>query len=44
MRKISTILIAISLGSAVGACSSIPWKCTIPDLLPKFCKTGPAPN
>jgi hypothetical protein len=41
MRNIWTILIAISLGSAVGACSS-NWKCDIPDLLPKFCRAGPA--
>jgi hypothetical protein len=40
MRQIWTILIAISLGSAVGACSSTNWKCAIPDLLPKFCRTG----
>jgi hypothetical protein len=44
MQKIWTILIAISLGSAAGACSSIPWKCAIPDLIPKFCGTGPAPH
>jgi hypothetical protein len=36
MRKIWTVLIAVLLGSAVGACS----KCEIPDLLPKICKTG----
>jgi hypothetical protein len=40
MRKIVTVLIAISLGSAVGACS----KCEIPDLLPKMCKTGAGTN
>jgi hypothetical protein len=38
MRKIRTILIAISLGSVIGACSN--WKCDIPDLLPKFCRAG----
>jgi hypothetical protein len=43
MRKISTIVIAVWLGSTVGACSG-NWKCDIPDLLPKFCRTGPAPN
>jgi hypothetical protein len=36
MRKIWTVLIAVSLGLALGACS----KCEIPDLLPKMCKTG----
>jgi hypothetical protein len=39
MRKIWTILIAISLGSSIGGCAN--WKCTIPDLLPKFCQAGP---
>ena len=36
MRTIWTVLIAVLLGSAMGACS----KCEIPDLLPKMCKTG----
>jgi hypothetical protein len=36
MRTIWTVLIALLLGSAMGACS----KCEIPDLLPKICKTG----
>ena len=36
MRKIWTVLIAVSLGLGLGACS----KCEIPDLLPKVCKTG----
>jgi hypothetical protein len=36
MRKIWPLLIALLLGSAMGACS----KCEIPDLLPKICKTG----
>jgi hypothetical protein len=36
MRKIWMVLIAVLLGSTVGACS----KCEIPDLLPKICKTG----
>ena len=36
MRKILTVLIAVSLGLAIGACS----KCEIPDLLPKMCKSG----
>src|ERR1700730_1460546 len=40
MRKIWTVVIAISLGLAVGACS----KCEIPDLLPKMCKTGTGTN
>jgi hypothetical protein len=47
MRKMWAILIAISLGWAVSACS----KCDIPDLLPKipdllpkFCRNGPAAN
>ena len=37
MRKFWTLLIAVSLGVALGACS----KCEIPDLLPQMCKTGP---
>jgi hypothetical protein len=36
MRKIWTVVIAVSLGLAMGACS----KFEIPDLLPKMCKTG----
>lgn len=40
MRKICTVLVALSLGFATGACS----KCEIPDLLPKMCKTGTGPN
>jgi hypothetical protein len=40
MRNIWTILIVISLGSAVGACAN--WKCIIPDLVPKFCQASPA--
>jgi hypothetical protein len=36
MLKIGTLLITISLGLALGACS----KCDVPDLLPKSCKTG----
>jgi hypothetical protein len=40
MRKIWTVVIAISLGLALGACS----KCEIPDLLPKMCKTGAGTN
>jgi len=40
MRKIWTVLIAVSLGWAMGACS----KCEIPDMLPKMCKTGAATN
>jgi hypothetical protein len=32
------LMIVILLASAAGACS----KCDIPDLLPKFCRTGPA--
>jgi hypothetical protein len=36
MCKIWTILVAVVVGSAMGACS----KCEIPDLLPKICKTG----
>jgi hypothetical protein len=36
MRKIWTVLIAISPGLAMGACS----KCEIPDLLLKMCRTG----
>jgi hypothetical protein len=38
MRKIWTILVAISLGSSIGACT----KCDIPDIAPKFCRTGPS--
>jgi len=40
MRKIWTVLIAVSLGLGLGACS----KCDIPDLLPKTCKAGPGTN
>ncbi len=40
MRKSWTVVIAILLGLAVGACS----KCDVPDLLPKFCRTGPQVN
>ncbi len=40
MRKILTVVIAISFGLALGACS----KCDVPDLLPKMCRTGPAAN
>jgi hypothetical protein len=36
MGKIWALVIAILLGSAMSACS----KCDIPDLLPKFCRTG----
>jgi len=36
MRKIWTVLIAVSFGLAMRARS----KCEIPDLLPKICKTG----
>jgi len=36
MRKVWSVVIALSLGLALGACS----KCEIPDLLPKMCKTG----
>jgi hypothetical protein len=37
MRKIWTVVIAVTLAAGTGACS----KCDIPDLLPKFCRTGP---
>ncbi len=40
MRKIWTVLIAISLAFAMGACS----KCEVPDLLSKMCRTGTGPN
>ena len=40
MQKIWMVLIALSLGLAMGACS----KCEMPDLLPKMCKTGAATN
>ncbi len=40
MRKIWAMVVAISLGLAVGACS----KCDVPDMLPKFCRAGPAPS
>ena len=40
MRRIWTVLIAVSLGLGLGACS----KCDIPDLLPKTCKAGPGTN
>jgi hypothetical protein len=37
MRKISAVVIVLLLASSMGACS----KCDIPDLLPKFCRSGP---
>jgi len=40
MRKVCTVVIALLLGSAMGACS----KCEVPDLLPKICKAGPSPT
>jgi len=42
MRNIWVVLLVVTLGMAVGACS----KCDVPDLLPKMCKTGtvPSPN
>jgi hypothetical protein len=36
MRKLRVVLLAVSLGLALGACS----KCDVPDMLPKSCKTG----
>jgi hypothetical protein len=36
MRNLWAVLLAVSLGLALGACS----KCDVPDLLPKSCKTG----
>jgi hypothetical protein len=36
MRKLWAVLLAISMGLALGACS----KCDVPDMLPKSCKTG----
>jgi len=40
MRNVLAVLLVLSLGMAVGACS----KCDVPDLLPKMCRTGPAPD
>jgi len=40
MQKIWVVVIAMLLVSAMGACS----KCDVPDLLPKFCRAGPATN
>jgi len=42
MRNVLAVLIVVSLGIALGACS----KCDVPDLFPKACKTGtvPSPN
>jgi hypothetical protein len=40
MQKIWAVMVVILLASAMGACS----KCDVPDLLPKFCRTGPASN
>lgn len=37
MGKIWTVLVLVSLGWAMGACS----KCDVPDLLPKLCRAGP---
>jgi hypothetical protein len=40
MRKLWAVVLAVSLGLALGACS----KCDIPDMLPKSCKTGTVGN
>jgi hypothetical protein len=40
MRNLLAVLLAVSLGLALGACS----KCDIPDLLPKSCKGGSGPG
>jgi hypothetical protein len=40
MQKVRTVVIAILLASAMVACS----RCEMPDLVPKFCKSGPATN
>jgi hypothetical protein len=39
MRKVATLVIVILAAQALGACS----RCEIPDLLPKFCRSGPPP-
>jgi hypothetical protein len=40
MRKIWAVLVAVSLGLGLSACS----KCDVPDFLPKSCKGGPSPS
>ena len=40
MRKIWAVLLAVSMGMALSACS----KCDVPDLLPKSCRSGPSPS
>jgi predicted lipoprotein len=40
MRKIWAVLLAVSLGVALSACS----KCDVPDLTPKSCKGGTGPS
>ena len=40
MRNLWAVLLAVSLGLALGACS----KCDVPDLLPKSCKGGSGPG
>jgi hypothetical protein len=40
MRKIWAVVVAVSLGMALSACS----KCDVPDLLQKSCKGGTGPS
>jgi hypothetical protein len=40
MRNLWAVLLAVSLGLALGACS----KCDVPDLLLKSCKGGTGPG
>jgi hypothetical protein len=40
MRKIWAVLLAVSLGASLSACS----KCDMPVLMPKSCKGGTGPS
>ena len=40
MRKIWAVVVAVSLGMALSACS----KCDVPDLMQKSCKGGTGPS
>lgn len=39
MQKPAILVIMMLLASGLAACS----KCEVPDLVPKFCRTGPPP-
>jgi hypothetical protein len=40
MGKLWAVLVAVLFGLSLGACS----KCDVPDMLPKACRSGPAPG